>query len=145
MCPFERRTMLAVESRGERSRNSMEDARSDTYGDLRRYEALLDMADVMVQHSNLQELLQATALRLQEVTIFQFLNFSVYEAARNVMVLHTWQDSGGSPLAMEELPIEEAVSGWVLAHQEVLWLADLNEEKRFPRVLDPLRQAGFRS
>jgi len=123
----------------------MEDARSDTYGDLRRYEALLDMADVMVQHSNLQELLQATALRLQEVTIFQFLNFSVYDAARNVMVLHTWQDSGKSPLAMEELPIEEAVSGWVLEHQEVLWLADLNEEKRFPRVLNPLRQVGFRS
>jgi formate hydrogenlyase transcriptional activator len=123
----------------------MDAGRADSRGDLRRYEALLDMADVMVQHSSLQELLQATALRLQEVTIFQFLNFSVYEPARKVMVLHTWQDSGQSPLAMEELPVEDAVSGWVLAHQEILWLPELSEEQRFSRVLDPLRAAGFRS
>ena len=137
--------MLAAELRGERRKNVMEEVRTDAYGDLRRYEALLDMADVMVQHSNLQELLQATALRLQEVTTFQFLNFSVHDAARDVMVLHAWQDSGKSPLAMEELPIQEGVSGWVLTHQEVLWLPDLNDERRFPRVLNPLRVAGFRS
>jgi len=137
--------VLAAELRGERRKNVMEEVRTDAYGDLRRYEALLDMADVMVQHSNLQELLQATALRLQEVTTFQFLNFSVHDAARYVMVLHTWQDSGKSPLAMEELPIQEGVSGWVLTHQEVLWLPDLNDERRFPRVLNPLRVAGFRS
>jgi len=137
--------VLAAELRGERRKNVMEEVRTDAYGDLRRYEALLDMADVMVQHSNLQELLQATALRLQEVTTFQFLNFSVHDAARDVMVLHTWQDSGKSPLAMEELPIQEGVSGWVLTHQEVLWLPDLNDERRFPRVLNPLRVAGFRS
>ena len=54
-------------------------------GELRRYEALLEMADLIVRHSGLDELLPAIALRLRAVADFQFLNFSLHDASTGLM------------------------------------------------------------
>jgi len=124
--------------------NLMPERDQDAYDELRRYEALLDMADIMVQQASLHELISETAQRLHAVAGFQFLNFSVYDPDREVMRLHLWEGAKEPPLPME-VPVGEAASGWVMERQEVLYLRDLESEARFPRVLDPLRANGFRA
>jgi hypothetical protein len=44
--------------------------------ELRRYEALLEMADLVVRHQSLPELFVATAARLRRVTAADVANFS---------------------------------------------------------------------
>ena len=56
--------------------------------DRRRYEALLDMVDLMVRHATLPELFHEIAARLRNVADFQLLNFSLHDPGRNVMRLH---------------------------------------------------------
>ena len=116
----------------------------DAYSELRRYEALLDMADILVRHGTLRELIYETAERLRQMSGFQFLNFSVYDPDRNVMRLHLWEGAKEPPLPTE-VPVAEAASGWVMEHQEVLYLRDVNQETRFPKILEPLRANAFRT
>jgi len=52
-----------------------------------RYEALLEMADLMVRHHSLPELFQDIADRLRSVAVFQLLNFSLYDAREDAMRL----------------------------------------------------------
>ena len=133
-----------LEVRGQGHVNAMSQGDHIAYKELRRYEALLDMADIMRQHASLRELIYGTAERLHEVAGFQFLNFSVYDPDRNVMRLHLWEGSKEPPVPIE-VPVGEAVSGWVMESQEVLYLRDVEHEARFPRILDPLRANGFRA
>ncbi len=54
--------------------------------ELRRYEALLEMADLMVHHRSLPELFPELAQRLQKVVDFKLLNFSLYNSQRNAWI-----------------------------------------------------------
>ena len=51
----------------------------DSEADLRRYEALLEMADLMVHHRSLAELFVDLAKRLHKVTPVEFATFSLYD------------------------------------------------------------------
>ena len=115
-------------------------------GELRRYEALLEMADLMVRHQSLPELFHHLALGLQKVADFHYLNFSLHNPQLNLLRLHWWQ-GGGDPVAdlPVEVPMAESASGWSWEHQQELLFPDLQEESRFPRVLDRLRAKGIRT
>src|SRR6267143_748795 len=80
--------------------------------ELRRYEALLEMADLMVHHRSLPELLHELAQRLPKVLDFQLLNFSLYDPQRNVMDLHLWESEVSSGAVCEE-SLTDSASGWV--------------------------------
>jgi hypothetical protein len=114
----------------------------DSPGDLRRYEALLEMADLMVRHRSLPELFPEMAGRLQKVADFQSLNFSLHDPLSNRMHLHWWEGESTADLPME-LPVSESASGW--AWDEELLFRDFHGETRFPRVLDVLRTKGTRT
>jgi hypothetical protein len=47
--------------------------------DVGRYEALLQMADLMVHHRGMPELLPELAKRLQQVASFEIASFSLYD------------------------------------------------------------------
>jgi formate hydrogenlyase transcriptional activator len=133
-----------LEGHGQGHVTAMSQDDRNPYNELRRYEALLDMADIMVQHASLRELIYGAAERLHEVAGFQFLNFSVYDPDRKVMRLHLWEGAKEPPIPTE-MPLGEAASGWVMENQQVLYLPDVEHEARFPRVLEPLRANGFRA
>lgn len=120
------------------------DIHFDSDADLRRYEALLEMADLVVHHHNLPELFVAMAQRLRQVTAAEAANFSLYDPIRNVMRLHLWEGSDliASPV---EVSVEESPSGWAWQNQQPLVVADLTEDPRFPQVLRMLRERGLRS
>jgi formate hydrogenlyase transcriptional activator len=91
--------------------------------ELRRYEALLEMADLMVHHRCLPELFHELAQRLPKVVDFQLLNFSLYDPERNVMKLHLWEGDVFSGVVREE-SLDESASGWVWEHQKSLLFPD---------------------
>jgi formate hydrogenlyase transcriptional activator len=117
---------------------------NDFPDELRRYEALLDMADLMVRHRTLAELFHEMAERLQKVADFQFLNFSLHHPLHKLMQLHWWEGEPAADFPVE-MPVSESPTGWTWEHQEELLFANLREETRFPRVLDVLRAKGTRT
>jgi formate hydrogenlyase transcriptional activator len=112
--------------------------------ELRRYEALLEMADLMVHHRSLPELFHELAQRLPKVVDFQLLNFSLYDPQRNVMNLHLWEGEVSSGAVREE-SLTDSASGWVWEHQEPLLFTDLRQELRFRSALETLQERGFRT
>jgi formate hydrogenlyase transcriptional activator len=117
---------------------------ADPGADVRRYEALLDMADLMVQHQELPELFRELAERLRKVVAFEFANFSLHDPNTERMLVNVWT---GDPLVRLplKLNIEESPSGWVWQHQLSLNFTDITQDERFPVVLGPLRQSGLKS
>lgn len=110
--------------------------------ELRRYEALLEMADLVVRHHSRAELFHDIALRLRPVADFKFLNFSLHSPEDNSMHLHWWESEAALDLPTK-LPVQEAPTGWVWEHQEELLFPDLRNETRFPVVLQALREHGL--
>jgi formate hydrogenlyase transcriptional activator len=109
-----------------------------------RYETLLEMADLMVCHSGLEDLLPAIASRLRAVADFQFLNFSLHDPRTGLMQLHWWQ-SGPSTLLPSQIAVEQSPSGWVWNQQKELLFQQLEGAEEFPQVLALLRKHGMRT
>jgi formate hydrogenlyase transcriptional activator len=120
------------------------DRHFESEGDLRRYEVLLDMADVAVSERDLSELLRAMAERLRPVVDADAAHFYLHDPVHNVMRLHLWQGSLMSPLP-QEIAVDASPSGWVWQSQEPLVVNDLGSEARFPLVLNRLREQGLKS
>jgi hypothetical protein len=115
---------------------------SNSPEELRRYEALLEMTDLIVRHHSLAELFNDTAARLRTVADFRFLNFSIHDPQNNLMHLHWWEcePAAGLPVSV---PVSESPSGWVWENQKELLYRDLRQEKAFPYVLNLLRERGM--
>jgi formate hydrogenlyase transcriptional activator len=116
----------------------------DSDADLQRYEALLEMADLVVHHHSLPELFAAMAERLRGVAAADAANFSLYDPTKNVMRLHFWEGTELVPTSAE-VPVEESPSGWAWQNQQPLVVPDLAADPRFPPVLSTLRDKGLRS
>jgi formate hydrogenlyase transcriptional activator len=116
----------------------------DHNGELRRYEALLQTADLVVHHQELPDLFRELALRLRELADFELASFSLYDSLKNVMRVHTWE---GSTLTTtpDEVAIEDSTSGWVWRNQQPLVVPDERLDKHFPASLTYLREKGIRS
>ena len=105
---------------------------SDFDADIRRYEALLEMADLLVHHGSLPELFEELGGRLRGVTPFDFANFSLHDPKKNQMRLHILE--GTELKAPREMPVEDAATGWVWQNQQPLIFPDLQAESRFPAL-----------
>ena len=107
------------------------DSHFDSEAELQRYEALLEMADLVVHHHSLPELFVAMAERLRQLIAADAANFSLYDPIKNMMRLHVWEgsDVGTAPA---EVAVEESPSGWAWQNQQPLVVADLTVESRFP-------------
>ena len=116
----------------------------DTDGDVGRYEALLQMADLVVHHRSLPELLPELAQRLHKVASFEIASFSLYDPAKNVMRMHFWE--GSDALSdLTEIPVEESACGFVWEKQQPMVWPDLHQETRFQRAVSLLIEKGVRS
>ena len=116
----------------------------DSDADLQRYEALLEMADLVVHHHSLPELFAAMAVRLRRAAAADAATFSLYDPAKNVMRLHFWEGTELVPTPAE-VAVEESPSGWAWQNQQPLVVPDLAADSRFSPVLSTLRDKGLRS
>jgi formate hydrogenlyase transcriptional activator len=116
----------------------------DSDADLRRYEALLEMADLVVHHHNLPELFAALAQRLGHVAAADAGHFALYDPVKNVMRGHFWEKNVLSAV-QEERIMNESPSGWAWQNQQSLVVPDLAADSRFSPVMSMLREKGLRS
>jgi formate hydrogenlyase transcriptional activator len=112
--------------------------------DVRRYEALLQMADLVVHHRDLPELLPELAQRLHKVASFEVASFSLYDPEKNVMRMHFWE--GTEVMSdLTEFPVEESACGVAWEKQQPMVWPDLHQETRFRRAVNLLIGKGVRS
>src|SRR5271166_751015 len=71
--------------------SSETERQSSPAADLRRYETLLAMADVVVQHRDLPGLFREMAARLHGLVPFDVSNFFLHDPQKNVMQIHVWE------------------------------------------------------
>jgi hypothetical protein len=102
---------------------------SDTTSDSSRYQALLQLTDLLVRDQNVPELLRELAQRLHQVAIFEFANISLYDSQHKVMRLNVCEDN--APFVPMEFGVLDSPSGWVWEHQQVLVISDHNASARF--------------
>jgi formate hydrogenlyase transcriptional activator len=113
-------------------------------GDVGRYEALLQMADLVVHHRSVPELLPELAQRLRSVASFEIASLCLHDPQKNVMRMHFWE--GNERLSdLAELSIEESACGFVWEKQRPIVLPDLHQETRFRPAVNLLKEKGVRS
>jgi formate hydrogenlyase transcriptional activator len=110
------------------------------------YLMLLDVSKAIAGHRHVSDLFQDLTTSLHRLLDFHHLNVVLYDEAQHVMRLHTLEASvrgtlqPGAAFAVEDIP-----SGWVWAHQQPLVVRDLEQEARFPRGVQLLREHGVGS
>jgi len=119
------------------------DRHFDSEEDLRRYEALLSLADVMVRRDALPELFRELATRLHDVVPFDIASFSLHDPQKDVMRLYVVK--GTAAEAPLEVPVDRSPAGWVWQHQRSLVLPDEQAGTGFQRFLRILEGRGVRS
>jgi formate hydrogenlyase transcriptional activator len=115
--------------------------------DVERYQALLEVSDVLILHRDLPGLFHDLALRLPRVVPCDFLVFVMHDPERDVFRLNLLAARNPSlPASLPMvLPGTEGPAGWAFEHQEPLIIPNLDQETRFPKVMAFLRERGIKS
>jgi formate hydrogenlyase transcriptional activator len=111
--------------------------------DVRRYTVLREMVETVSFRSELGELFRDLAPRLRTVVPFDFINFSLFHSARNLMQMYLW-DMGEWPRSPVEMEVEKTAVGWAWRNQTVVAIDDL-AKGRFSSGLRWLHERALRS
>ena len=100
-----------------------------------RYQALLEVAQAISSHRDLDELFRELAQRLPRVMHVNFVALSLYDPTKRTMRLHTIQANVPADLiGGHEGPIDESPAGIVLKTQQPILVPNLAGEARWPTV-----------
>ena len=116
----------------------------DSEFELRGYEALLQLADLMVHRHDVGELFPELTAKLHQVVVFELAGVSLHDPLKNTLSLRVWE-GGPTGTTPRELPIEGTTAGWVWENQQPLAFADVQEESGFAAGFDILKKMGIRS
>ncbi len=113
---------------------------------LEQSRALLEVSESIALHRDLGELFHDLAGRLHRVVQFDYLNLVLHDASRQVMRLHILETA--QPTRVKpgfETPVSETPAGWVWETQQPFLVAHIDEENRFPTLLQMLREERVKS
>jgi GAF domain-containing protein len=117
----------------------------ESAGALRRYETLMQVADLMVDHRDVTDLFSDLANRLQNLAMFETASFALHDPTRDAMWVHTWHHSTPA-ITLAEAPTQESLSGWVWKNQKPLIVPEETlDVPCFPKALDWLNKRGLES
>jgi formate hydrogenlyase transcriptional activator len=109
-------------------------------------ETLLEVSQAIASHKSLTELFQDLGRRLHAVLHFNYLSLILHDPARDVMRLHTLHFDGVPTIQPGmEFGVDDSPSGEVWRTQEALFVADAEQEHRYPRAMKVLHDNGLRS
>lgn len=112
----------------------------------RQLQTLLEVAEAISRHRDLNELFHVLSERLHWVVQFDYLNLVLHDPARNVMRLHILETAEPTRIRPGlETPVGDTPAGWVWENQQPFIVMNLNEEKRFPSLIDMLYRENIRS
>ena len=109
-----------------------------------RYEALLRLSSTLRAHRDTEELFRLLVAELRGVIDFDLLGCSHYDPAKGQWAFCLIESPGGR-VPKETFGCEETPEGWVNEYQEPLVIPFTDEEPRFPRLMQLLRNEGIRS
>lgn len=111
-----------------------------------RYQALLEVAQAISTHRDLDDLFRALAQRLPRVVHVNFVGLSLHDPSKNTMRLHTIQANVPADLiGGHEGPVDESPAGLVWQTQQPLLVPNVGEETRWPKVTKRMMEDDARS
>jgi formate hydrogenlyase transcriptional activator len=112
-----------------------------------RYQALLKVAEAISVCRDLRELFRELTQCLPEVVDVNFVGLALYDPELKVMRLHTLQ--ANIPVEIEtegsNVPLDDGPAGIVWKTQQPLLIQNLAEERRWPRMMQMMREDGVQS
>ena len=111
-----------------------------------RYHALLEVAQAISAHRDLDELFREIAQRLPRVVRVNFVGLSLYDPIKDMMRLHTVQANVPADLVGgHEESIDETPAGVVWQTQRPLLVPNIAFETRWPNVVRCMQEDGASS
>ncbi|HEU5400616.1 MAG TPA: sigma 54-interacting transcriptional regulator [Terriglobales bacterium] len=111
-----------------------------------RYQALLEVAQAISSHRDLDALFRELAHRLPRVVQVNFVDLSLHDPIKKMMRLHTIQANVPADLVGgHEVAIEDCPAGLVWESQQPLLVSNLSEERRWPWVIGAMTEDGTQS
>ena len=110
-----------------------------------QYRALLDVSESISRNRDLAALFEDLALRLHRVVRFDYLNLVLHVPERNTMRLRVLTSTRPADSSVSETPVDETPSGLVWQTQQPLVIDDIDQEARYPKIMQLLRGHGVRS
>jgi formate hydrogenlyase transcriptional activator len=111
-----------------------------------RHQALLEVAQAISVHRDLDDLFSDLAQRLPRVVHVNFVGLSLHDPEHNMMRLRTIQANVPSDLVGGHVePIDETPAGLVWQTQLPLLVPNLAEEQRWPKVTGRMKEDGTQS
>ena len=108
--------------------------------------SLLEVAQAISTHRDLDELFRDLAHRLPRVVQVNFVDLSLHDPIKKLMRLHTIQANVPADLVGgHEVVIEDCPAGLVWQEQQPLLVPKLAEERRWSRVIGQMREDGTES
>jgi formate hydrogenlyase transcriptional activator len=111
-----------------------------------RLRLLLEVTESIALHYDVDRLLHDLAQRLPSIVPFDYINIVLHDPAKEVMRLRLLVTS--IPVTIKqglELPMEESPGGLVWKTQKPLTVPDIENERRFPKLITLLRENGVQS
>jgi len=121
------------------------DSSFDTDAAVDQYRALLDVAESISQNRDLPALFEDLAQRLRGVIRFDYINLVLHIPERNTMRLRVLASTRPTDSSFWETPVDETPSGLVWQTQRPLVIHDIDQETRYPKIMQLLREHGVRS
>jgi formate hydrogenlyase transcriptional activator len=121
------------------------DLTPDTDAAVDRYRALLDVSESISLNRDLPALFEDLAQRLHGVVLFDYLNLVLHVPERNTMRLRVLTSTRPTDPSFVETPVDETPSGVVWQTQQALVIHDIDQETRYPKIMQLLREHGVRS
>ena len=111
-----------------------------------RFQALLEVAQAISAHRDLDELFREIAQRLPRVVQVNFVGLCVYDPIKNMMRLHTVQANVPADLVggHEEF-LDETPAGVVWQTQQPVLVPNVADENRWPKVTQCMKEDGAHS
>ncbi len=113
---------------------------------VRLYVTLLEVSEAIASHRDLPALMRDLAPRLHGLVEFDGLALILYGAEHKTMCLRVLEAADTKEMKPGiELPATETPAGWVVETQQPLLVADIEQERRFPRIISMMKTEGVRS
>jgi len=108
-----------------------------------RYESLIRLAEAIRTQNHPDQLFQVLVHELGNIVRFDAV--AQYDEALNKVNWHLGELCNPRPAQSRHLEKEETIAWWVQHHQQVLVIDSVEEEQRFPEMMEVLRDCGIRS
>jgi formate hydrogenlyase transcriptional activator len=111
-----------------------------------QYRALLEVAEAIAAHRDLNALFHELAQRLPRIVPFDFINLVLHDPMREVMRVHILVLPEPSTIRPGlEFPVDETPGGLVWKTQQPLIVENVALESRFPKLMPQLLENSIAS